>query len=198
MGCGEFVVQNFDSKTLHENEKILEGWMFCWMFNFSKNDQHKNVMRFSAPRTYVSFNKDSSTRSSINFHASVPIKVTGVGVSILPGSSVTVEIKMGEYLNETVVVNKTDVVNNTNVDCVPVMFEEESRIKKRGNRFYVEVSITGVGVGISCTLDPELKVYGDECGGYQKTVQASCGKCPKEVKFRNIWLGGACNVQEIY
>jgi len=191
--CGEFVVQNFDSKTLHENEKILEGWMFCWMFNFAKNDQQKNVMRFSAPRTYVSFNKESSARSSINFYANVPIKVTGVGVSILPGSSVTVEMKIGEF------VQKTDVVNNTNVDCVPVMFEEGSRIKERPyNCCHVEVSITGVGVGISCTLDPKLKLSEGGVYVYQKTVQASCGKCLKEVTFKRVALGGACNIQEIY
>ena len=120
----------------------------------------------------------------------MPITVTGVGVSILPGSSVTVEIKIGEF------VRKTDVVNNTNVDCVPVMFEEESRFKKKG--FYVEVSITGVGVGISCTLDPKLRQLKGRGYEYQKTVQASCGKCPKVVEFRDIELDGACNIQEIY
>merc|ERR1712098_16995 len=158
-----------------------------WILNFDNTNYKKSVMRFCAPRTYVSFNKDSSVQSSLTIETNKYIKVTGVGVSMLPGSSVTVEIEMGEF------VQKTEVVNNTNIDCVPVMFKDEAKGKRS---HIIKVSVTGSGAGISCSLDPELK----ESYYYKKTVDCHnvCGNCTKTVTFSIMENKGSRLIQEIY
>jgi len=195
--CGEFIVDNFDRKILLQDAKIKElPELSFWILNFDCFKKDKSVIRFTAPRTYVSFNKECSVQTSIEFNTNSMIKVTGVGVSILPGSSVTIELEMGEF------VHKTEIVNNTNIDCVPVMFKDESK----GNYTHVvKVSVTGSGAGISCSMDHRIKEgipdrYRIDTYEFKKTVMCTdvCGRCKESVTFKFTKIPGSSIIQEIY
>jgi len=196
--CGEFVVANFDRTSLLEDDKMKElPELSYWILKFENNRSKRNVIKVSAPRTFISFNLKKSVDSSLSFTTDRPIKVTGVGVSMLPGSSVMIEIKIGDFVHKTA----SEVVNNTNIDCVPVMFKEESIW---GSTHVVKVSVTGSGAGITCTLDhaskhPVPNAKSGRCE-FVKNVMCyeNCDTCGDAVKFQITKSSSSSLIHEIY
>jgi len=196
--CGEFVVKHFDRKTLHKNEKILKlPELLCWMLNYDgpNHESSTSTLRACGSRKLISFSQDTPTLSSFSFSPDYDVDVSGVGISILPGSEVSVEVKIDQF------VFKTEVYNHTDNECFPVMFKGV-QTAKRWMPMKVNVSIIGTGAGVSCHLDVGLTKYNSGGTKYKKEVTSrrisNLSPLSTTRKFCSIEIGGSCLIQEIY
>lgn len=198
--CGEFVVKNFDRKTLHKNEKILKlPELLCWMLNYDQTNHQRSssIFRACGPRKLINFSQDTSApiSSSLSFVVDADIDVTGVGILILPGSEIFVEVKIDQFIF------KTEVFNYTDKECFPVLFNGVKKAQK-GVQMKVMVNIIGSGAGVPCHLDVGVTKY--TSGGTKYKKEVSClsvsgnSRTLVHRKFSCIELGGSCLIQEIY
>jgi len=139
--CGKYIVANFDRKSLIEDGKLeevpsLASWIVKYDYNWNRSNE--STINIFDSNEYVEFSSEPMKCSLQWWVEGEGVYLTGIGLSILPGSDVEVEI---QFVDKTL---KHHVVNNTNKERVPIIFEEAIKTVKRA---IVSMSLSLVGVG---------------------------------------------------
>jgi len=137
--CGKYIVANFERRTLIETGKLKElPDLGNWIVEDDYRRSNKSIFSIFYSDEYVEFSSEPMKCSLQLCFRGEGVYLTGIGLSILPGSDVEVEI---QFVDKTL---KHHVVNNTNKERVPIIFEEAIKTVKRA---IVSMSLSLVGVG---------------------------------------------------
>jgi len=147
--CGKYIVANFERRTLIETGKLKElPDLGNWIVEDDYRRSNKSNFNIFNSNEYVAFSSKPITcslqlivdsRECVDVaHGEAEVNLTGIGLSILPGSNVEVEI---QFMGKTL---KHHVVNNTVKDRVPIIFEEP--IKTSNSAYHMSLSLIGVGL----------------------------------------------------
>jgi len=139
--CGKYIVDNFDRQTMIETGMLKElPDLGHWIVAEDYRRSNKSIFNIFDSNEYVAFSSEP-IKCSLQLAFPIDINLTGIGLSILPGSNIEVKIQfMGKDM-------KHHVVNNAKKDRVrvPIIFEEPIIAHKHA---YYQMSLSLVGVGL--------------------------------------------------
>jgi len=148
--CGKYIVANFKRGTLIETGKLKElPDLGNWIVEDDYRRSNKSIFSIFYSDEYVEFSSEPMKCSLQLCFRGEGVYLTGIGLSILPGCDVEVEI---QFMGKTL---KHHVVNNTVKDRVPIIFEQPIKtsniLKMRedptsNGDCHMSLSLVGVGL----------------------------------------------------